>query len=147
MTRQRTLYVVATLTIIVGLLWGWSFFSPLLDSSKVKVLNPVLIIISVSFLLTGLGLFRLNEFALEIGFWSWFLSLMGSLLSLVFMLPANGKIATSNRLPAIIFVSAWIIMNLFVTIFLGQEKTKKRFVSESKERVVEKTRTEQELKP
>jgi hypothetical protein len=142
MTRKRLIQIIGIFTIIIGFSQFWSFFSPFFDSSKSKVLNPVLIVIGILFLLAGWGLFKLNEIGMELSFWLWFASLMGNLLSIGFLLPVkNGFVATVN-LPAIIFLSIWTVVNLLVVIFLGQKETKKIFESGAIDQVVK-----QDLKP
>ena len=142
MTRKRLVQIIGIFTIVIGLYQVWSFFSPFFDSSKSKVLNPVLVVIGILFLLAGWGLFKLNEIGMELSFWLWFASLTGNLLSIVFLLPAkNGFVATVN-LPVIILLSVWTVVNLLVVIFLGQKETKKIFESGAIDQVVN-----QDLKP
>jgi hypothetical protein len=130
MTRKRMVYIISILTLIVGIAWIWSFLLPILDSSKPIVLNPILAIFGILFLLTGLGLFRLSEFALESAFWLWFISLMQTILTAFFSLADKSGSATTVNYRAIIFFSVLIAVNLFVVIFLGQKETKKLFAQE-----------------
>ena len=131
MTRKRLVYVIGIFTIIVGLSQFWSFFSPFFDSSNSIVLNPILIIIGVLFLLSGWGVFKLNEIGREFSFWLWFASFIGSLLTTIFIFPDKNGLVTTMNLPAIIFLSAWTAVNLFVVIFLGQKETKKIFKADT----------------
>ena len=124
------LFLVSALTILVGVGWIWSFLSPVFGPNAPKVLNPVLVIFGTVFLLIGWGLFRRNEFALELGFWSWFTSLIWSALSTAFLLAEIGSLAGFRNLIAVIFSSLLIAVQLFVVIFLGQKETKQLFISE-----------------
>jgi hypothetical protein len=133
MTRKRMLYVIAVLSIVVGLAWIWSFLSPIADPDKPRELNAVLLIIGVLFLRTGWGLFMLSGSGLVLGFWLWFLNLVGTLLSTGFLLSGRINFAVFGSVLAILFLFAWIVLNLFVVIFLGQTETRMLFVSASAE--------------
>ena len=138
MTKKRMIYIISILTIVVGLAETWSFFLPFFGPGKIKELNPVVCGIGVLFILAGWGLFRLSEFGRELSFWLWFMSLMWSLLATVFLLPTEGGLVTSTNLPAIVFMSVWIVVNLFVVIFLEQRETKKIFVPETADDIASK---------
>jgi hypothetical protein len=133
MTRRRTLFIVAALTILGGSAQIWSFLSPMFDPNKPKVLDPVQLILGTLFLLVGWGLFRRNEFALEMGFWLWFMSLIWSALSTVFFLGGIDNLADFRNLMAVLFLSLLILMQLLVIIFLGQKETKRLFFPDSAE--------------
>ena|SRR5215207_5814883 len=138
MTRKRMVYMISILTIVVGLAETWSFFLPFSGPGKIKELNPVVFGIGVLFILAGWGLSRLSEFGRELSFWLWFMSLVWSLLATVFLLPTEGDLVTSTNLPALIFMSLWIVLNLFVVIFLEQKETKKIFMPQATEDVASK---------
>jgi hypothetical protein len=70
---------------------------------------------------------------LELGFWLWFLNLIGTLLSTAFLLSGKINFAASGSVLALLFLFAWILLNLFVVIFLGQTETKRLFVSDPEE--------------
>src|SRR5688572_26060742 len=131
MTRQRMLLLISVLTVLVGVGWIWSFLSPVFDPNAPKVLNPVLVLLGTVFLLVGWGLFRRNEFALELGFWSWFTGLILNALSTAFLLSEIGSLANVRNLIAVLFFSGLIAVQLFVVIFLGQKETKRLFISDS----------------
>jgi hypothetical protein len=142
MTRKRMLYVIAVLSVVVGLAWIWSFLSPVFDPGKPKELNLALLIIGALFLRTGWGLFKLSASGLELGFWLWFLSLIGTLLSTAFLLSGKINFAASGSVLALLFLFAWIVLNLFVVIFLGQTETKRLFVSDPAENASASTNVE-----
>ena len=150
MTRKRLVRIIGIFTIIIGLSQFWSFFSPFFDSSKSKVLNPVLIVIGILFFLSGWGLFRLYEFGLELAFWLWLFNLPGSILTIVFLLPPQKSDFTFlvNFLgqPITIFLCILMIVNLLIVIFLGQRETKNIFSREVANNIVSKANVEQELK-
>jgi len=135
MTRQRILFVVSALTILLGIGWIWSFLSPIFDPNEAKVLNPVLVVLGVVFLLVGWGLFRRNEFALELGFWSWFTSLILNALSSAILLSKIGSLAEARNLIATVILLGLIAVQLFVVIFLSQQETKRLFISDSAKKV------------
>lgn len=131
MIRKRLIHTIGIFTIIVGLSQFWSFFSPFFDSSRPKVLNPILIAIGILFLLSGWGVFRLNAIGREFSFWLWFASLIGSLLTTAFLILSKNSLITATKILAIVLLSAWTVVNLLVVIFLGQRETKKLFESDT----------------
>src|SRR5262245_56893152 len=134
MTRQRMLFMVFALTILAGFASIWSFLSPIFDPNKPNVLNPVQLIFGTLFLLIGGGLFRRNEFALELGFWLWFISLVQHSLATVFLLAEISDFAALRNILRALFLLLLLAVQVFVVIFLSQKETKKLFLPDSAEK-------------
>ena len=135
MARKRTLLLVSALTILAGFYRIWSFFLPILDPTKPKVLDPVEVIVGTLLLLTGWGLFRRNEIALLFGFWVWFTSLIWSFFEAAIFLAQISSTVIGHNIFVIMLVLILLVAHLSVVIFLSQKGTKMLFVPSSAENI------------
>ena len=127
------LFIVSVLTILAGIARLWFFLSPIFSSSTSNELNPVLLVSGIMYLIVGWGLFRRNEFALELGFWLWFGSLIWNSLTTALELARINAFALPQDIPVVLFLLLLLAVHLFAVIFLSQKETKRLFFPDSAE--------------